>query len=223
MIPFSIIHFFFGKMRTRSKVPILKSRELAKDKIFDLKGSQKWSPHFCRVLTLMYFASWSGIFLILWHWAIVDFESIHWGQLGLDHHDAYEGLARTPSCNLDFLLIFRAKTHCFKTFKRVLLWWAKRATLISTQSAQPRYAQNYQIPSSIILKSNETFQVIFKHCARTANQTENFCFENFVPGHAKLSIIIIADRSISLSSLFDFLSVRSKSRPLKRVSISFLI
>ena len=75
--------FFFGKMRTRSKVPILKSRELAKDKIFDLKGSRKWSPHFCRVLTLMYFASWSGIFLILWHWAIVDFESIHWGQLVL--------------------------------------------------------------------------------------------------------------------------------------------
>ena len=134
--PFQSFIFFSGKcgpkvLKNKIESSTFKNRAT-------WKGSQKWRPHFCRVLTLMYFASWSGIFLILWHWAIVDFESIHWGgQLGLDHHDAYEGLARTPSCNLDFLLIFRAKTHCFKTFKEVSLLWAKRAKRAMLIHAQP--------------------------------------------------------------------------------------
>ena len=38
-----------------------------------------WCLDFFRLLTLICFA----VFLILWHWAIVDFESIHWGQLVL--------------------------------------------------------------------------------------------------------------------------------------------
>ena len=85
-----------------------------------------------------------------------------------------------------------------------------------------RYAQNYKFSSSILEFSDGIFQVVFTHCSRTAIYIERkLLCRKFVPGHAKLSIIIIADRSISLSSLFDFLTVKSKSRPLKRVSISF--